>query len=152
TFQDQYFRSGFKLLTDPIIANNHDAFLVDAGFQRQFRELRDKLGTVEYYMIDDPQPGFLLVDARGERQVLLIFSAQTLAEHAERLGTIGAPAELQAAVVAGERLPVFDIQDQNLSVADRRIRDWRRHYQPGLSLQTQRRFHVTLVSSELLPA
>lgn len=150
-FQDQYFRTSFKLITDPIIANNHDAFLVDAGFQKFFEEIRRKLNCVEYYMIDDPCTGYLMVDHAGERRCLLIFTEEAVAEHCQALEDMGAPQELLKSVRRGELLPVFDDQDEKLNAEDPRIKDWRTHYYPGMRIDSHSKFHVTIVSDELLP-
>src|SRR5690606_34491411 len=150
-FQDQYFRTSFKLITDPIIANNHDAFLVDGAFQKFFEEIRRKLNCVEYYMIDDPRTGYLMVDGAGRRRCLLIFTEQALSEHCEILEDIGAPRELREGVAKGELLPAFDDQDESLSATDSTVADWRNHYFPGMRVDASSPFFVTIVSDELLP-
>src|SRR5688572_8198408 len=47
SFQDQYFRRSFKLITDPILANNVDAFLINKEFQAYFEDLRKQTNCVE---------------------------------------------------------------------------------------------------------
>ncbi|MEX2366695.1 MAG: response regulator [Pseudohongiellaceae bacterium] len=123
-FQDQYFRTSFKLITDPIIANNHDAFLVDAQFQKFFAEIRDRLGCVEYYMIDDPHTGFLMVDDQGKCRTLLIYTEQHLAEHCQALKDTGAAEALVSKVSKGELLPGFYTQNAELEEGDYRIVHW----------------------------
>lgn len=150
-FQDQYFRTSFKLITDPIIANNHDAFLVDAKFQEFFEELRRKLNCAEYYMIDDPRAGYLMVDSAGERRCLLIYTEQALREHCALLEEIGASGVLRERVARGELLPVFGEQEDAFSASDPRIADWRNHYFPGMRVDSRSPFFVTIVSDELLP-
>lgn len=151
TFQDQYFRTSFKLITDPIIANNHDAFLVDQPFQKFFEEIRGKLHCTEYYMIDDPRIGYLMVDEAGARRCLLIFTEESLAEHCQTLAGMGAPGELVSAVRRGDILPAFDDQDERLNADDPRILDWRSHYYPGIRIGAGSGFHVTIVPDDILP-
>ncbi len=150
TFQEQYFSGSFKLITDPIIANNHDGFLVDAGFQHYFQELREQLDCVEYYMIDNPHNGFLLMDSDGKRQCLLIYTAEALEEHAEMLAEAGAPMELQAKVKAGELLPDYNGQEHPLAPGDKRLVDWRQRYHPTRRLNTYRTFYTALVPTSVL--
>lgn len=150
-FQDQYFNSSFKLITDPIIANNHDAFLVDAAFQKFFKEVREKLNCVEYYMIDEPHSGFLMVDSKGERRCLLIYTDKTLAEHYQLLSAMKAPSELLQKVQTGELLPGFDDTDENINISDPRICEWEKHYFPGITINSEKKFYATIVSAELLP-
>ena len=85
------FTAPFKLITDPIIANNNDAFLVNRDFQRFFDELRRQLGCVEYYMLDVPHSGFLMLDALGKRQCLLIYTEEALKDHHQVLRELEAP-------------------------------------------------------------
>lgn len=149
TFQDQYFRTSFKLITDPIIANNHDAFLVDAGFQKFFEDIRRRLDCYEYYMIDNPHTGFLMIDFKGERRCMLIFTEQALQDHCRLLEEIGAPAELRRKVETGELLPCFD--EDSLHAGDPRITKWRHHYQEGMKVDSTSSFHVALMSDDILP-
>lgn len=150
-FQDQYFRSAFKLLTDPIIANNHEAFLVDAGFQRYFEEIRRKLNCVEYYMIDSPHAGFLLVDSAGERRCLLVYTEEARLSHLALLEELQAPAELRKRVRDKELLPAFDDQDETLAAGDARLNDWPSFYYPAMPIHSGKGYHVTIVSDLVLP-
>ena len=118
SFQDQYFRNSFKLITDPIIANNRDAFLVDTDFQDFFHKLREKYQCVEYYMIDTPRPGFLLIDKKGNRKCLLIFNRSALLAHAEILKDAKAPAELKSKVSRGELVPGFAMPESDIIPED----------------------------------
>lgn len=152
TFQEQYFKTSFKLVTDPIIANNLDAFLVDAKFQEFFQDLRNKLNCVEYYMIDAPHSGFLMVDAKGQRRCLLIHTQQSLTEHSENLTEMGAPSELIAKVKSGELVPGFDDQDENLNLNHPAIQDWQHHYYPGIRIQSTVNYCVTIVPDTILPS
>jgi len=151
SFRDQYFRSSFKLITDPIVANNHDAFLADADFQEFFASLRNKTGCVEYYMIDHPHTGFLMVDARGKRQCLLLYSDAALLEHAEKLKQINAPAALINAVGNGERVPTFNFQDDEHTESHPYILDWENFYQPGVRTGSRKNFNAIVIEADFLP-
>ncbi|MDT8398666.1 MAG: response regulator [Pseudomonadales bacterium] len=149
-FQEQYFSSSYKLITDPILANNHDAFLIDADFQTFFKELRAKLQCVEYYMIDTPHAGFLMVDAKGEKSCLLVYTPDALATHYQALSRAKAPASLLRAVRDGKLLPSFDDQDSFSGAQDPRIRAWKDSYFPGYTIAAGRTFHTTIIPDEHL--
>jgi len=151
SFQDQYFRSSFKLITDPIIANNHDAFLVNRDFQQFFADLRRQLNCVEYYMLDTPHSGFLLVDPGGKRQCLLIYTQEALTEHYHQLCQLNAPDELLRQVGTGALLPGFDVQATALTPDHPNLADWKRHYYPGRRIASAAMtYHTTLTGDELL--
>lgn len=149
-FQDQYFRNSFKLITDPILANNHEAFLVNAEFQRFFHALREKRDIVEYYMTDIPYAGFLLVSGEGERYYLLIHTEQDLARHISALEAADAPASLLEQVRKGERLPDYDDQQEGLDLARDILPDWDSHYHPGFIIGAGPRYFTTMVPAEYL--
>lgn len=151
SFANQYFRSSFKLITDPIVANNHDNFLADAYFQEYFAELRHKTDCVEYYMIDFPHHGYLMVDSFGKRRCLLIYNEETLQEHVRLLETIKAPAQLIREVKSGENLPIFDEQDESLNADHPCIRNWQQCYHPAVKIQSARNLYATLVKDDDLP-
>jgi len=150
-FADQYYRSSFKLITDPIIAANHDSFLADARFQEYFEELRRKTDCAEYYMIDYPHHGYLMVDSCGKRRCLLIYSENALKEHVERLEQIRAPAQLIRELKNGENLPIFDEQDETLGPDHPCIRNWQVCYHPAVKIHSARNLYATLVTDNDLP-
>lgn len=147
-FQDQYFRNSFKLITDPILANNHDAFLVDASFQQFFNELREKLDIAEYYMVDSPHAGFLLVTADGIQKYLLIYTQEDLDKHLALLRHLEAPQALLDAVQAGEVLPDFDDQQEDLDIATRILPQWQDHYFPSYRISSKVNYFATLLEGE----
>lgn len=149
-FQDQYFRSSFKLITDPILANNHEAFLVDVEFQRFFTALREKLQVVEYYMIDAPHAGFLLMDANGHRQYLLIYTSEDLSRHIALLEEKGAPEELLNSLKAGELLPDYDDQLEGLDFGKSIFPHWQDHYHEAITVRSRITYLSTLVPASLI--
>ena len=150
-FSEQYFRSSYKLITDPIIANNHDAFLVDARFQEYFRDIRLKTDCVEYYMIDHPQAGYLMLDAHGKRRVMLIYSEKALANHAQHLKEMNASENLIREVSRGESIPTFDVMDEGLNADHSFIKISEKHYHAGIKVSSVKNYFVTLLSEENLP-
>ena len=151
SFQNQYFRSSYKLITDPIIANNHDAFLVNKEFQDFFEELRKQLGCIEYYMLDVPHSGFLMLNAEGKRQCLLIYTQEALTQHYQLLQQLQAPADLVRQVGSGLLLPGYDAQAAQLSLQHEAIQRWDQFYFPARKIGTTRYF-TTIVDDEFLPA
>jgi len=152
SFQDQYFRSSFKLLTDPIITNNRDGFLTSPEFQEFFAELRKTTGCVEYYMLDTPHSGYLMLDAAGERRCLLVYSQHAVEEHLEQLQAISAPSELIAAVKSGQLLPVFDTQAVPITNTHPFIAEWQDHYYPAQRINARLPYYTTITDDIMLPA
>ncbi|MDC0598273.1 response regulator [Gammaproteobacteria bacterium] len=151
-FQDQYFRSSFKLITDPIIANNLDAFLVDAEFQNFFDDLRQKLDCAEYYMIDFPHSGFLMISSTGKRHCLLIHTEASLAEHHKSLVKMNAPKELADQVMTGSLIPGFNTLEDGLNTSHENIKNWQEAYYPGIRIDSPKKFYATIISDKLLPS
>ena len=150
-FQDQYFRYSFKLLTDPLLATNEDAFLINREFQEYFLNLRSELGVVEYYMIESPHTGFLLVDSKGKTQCLLIFTKETLAEHHQLLKEMKAPATLIKQVGAGNLVPIYSTLEAKLSRQSAYIEDWQSHYGQAHEVRSATRtYYTTLCSPDAL--
>jgi hypothetical protein len=152
TFQDQYFRSSYKLITDPIIANNHDAFLVNRDFQQFFEKLRKQLACVEYYMLDVPHSGFLMVDAEGRRKCLLIYTREAVAEHHQLLQQLDAPAELLEEVRTGQLLPGYDVQAASPALQQEALANWKLFYFPARMVTSPAKtWYTTITGDEFLP-
>lgn len=137
SFQDQYFRRSFKLITDPILANNVDAFLINKEFQAYFEDLRKQLNTVEYYMIDAPHSGFLLVDGNGQSQCLLVFTQQALDEHLDHLTKVKAPKTLQDEVRNGNLVPNFNPSSPPATLERSASGDWTKLYSAARKVPSQ---------------
>jgi len=148
-FQDQYFRNSFKLITDPIIANNRDAFLVDAEFHDFFLILREKYQCIEYYMIDTPRPGFLMIDNKGNKKCLLIFNHASMLAHIETLKQIKAPSELIKKLSRNELIPGFTIEEGDQPLAYY-IDDWQTHYFPAMSVDDSVNYIAGLIPADHL--
>lgn len=151
TFQDQYFRSGFKLITDPIIANNTDGYLLSSEFQEFFNELHKQLDCIEYYMLDVPHSGFLMIDAEGKRHCLLIYTEEALEEHLLQLQMIGAPEKLLAQVRSRQAIPVYDVASVQLSLKHPVISHWDDYYFPAKKIVSKTNYYTTITDDSLLP-
>jgi CheY-like chemotaxis protein len=149
TFQDQYFKSSFKLICDPIIANNRDGFLVDKSFQDFFQNFRSKFNYVEYYMIDTPSPGFLVIDDKGNKGNLLIYTEQTISSHIEALKELKAPDILIKKVSTKELLPGFSFEDEGNKQRHEKLYDWEANYYPVINTGSSK-YYSTLVPANQL--
>jgi FixJ family two-component response regulator len=151
-FQDQYFRNSFKLLTDPLLATNEDAFLINREFQEYFAQLREQIGCVEYYMIESPHTGFLLVNNKGKAHCLLIYTQETLAEHHQLLKDLKAPPELIKDVGAGLRIPTYNTIESEISRDSPYLQDWRKHYAVAREIRSPTHtYYTTLCGVDALP-
>ena len=150
-FQDQYFRNSFKLITDPIVASNHDNFLTDAAFQNAFTLFRYENGIAEYYLIDNPGSGYVLVDNEGCRSCLLVFTETMLQQHASDLENSQAPDYLVDAVRRGDLLPAYNWQDEELKDLQPYISQWEEHYARSFSGVGSDNYITALLTDEQLP-
>ncbi|PCJ43412.1 MAG: hypothetical protein COA71_00635 [SAR86 cluster bacterium] len=144
SYQDQYFKNSFKLISDPIIANNRDAFLVDKKFQDFFSNFRKKHNYVEYYMIDTPAPGFLVIDDKGNQNNLLIFTDEAISSHLTVLKKINAPEILIKKVSSKELLPSFSFNDGNDEKHQDKVKHWENHYYPAVHISDSSNYFLAL--------
>lgn len=151
TFEDQYFKKSFKLITDPLIANNHDSFLTNADFQKYFRELRAKTHCVEYYLIESPHSGYLMVHRYGKKRILLIYTATEIQHHCNQLRVANAPESLLTPVAAGDYLPIFDVRNQDETANTLYLENWEKYYLPAVRIEGSKHYYVTSLSDEDLP-
>lgn len=128
SLQHQYFSRSFKLLTDPVVANSQSRFLTNPEFIEFFNILRTEHGIVEYYLIDMPYSGFLLLDVKGLVSLVMIMSHTALLEHLRQCQARGAPKELLAALEEGVMLPLFNIGNDGEHMNEGFFKQWRTHY------------------------
>jgi CheY-like chemotaxis protein len=150
SFQDLYFKSSFKLISDPIIANNRDAFLVDKAFQDFFHDFRTKHNYVEYYMIDTPVPGFLVVDDKGNSGNLLIYTDEALSSHIAMLKELKAPEILITKVAAKELIPGFSFNEEDNDQHQEKLNDWENYYHTPIHISESANYFLTLVPAKQL--
>ncbi len=75
--------------------------------------LREKIGYSEYYIIENPANGFLLLDSKGLQRLLLIYTNENLKAHVLQLNSLSAPNELITKVERAELLQGFSINDED---------------------------------------
>jgi FixJ family two-component response regulator len=128
SLQHQYFSRTFKLLSDPVIANSQSRFVTNPEFIEFFNILRTEHGIVEYYLIDMPYSGFLLLDDRGLVSLLLIMPQTALLEHIRQCRARMAPKELLDALEEGAMIPLFNISNEGEHLNENFFAQWRKHY------------------------
>lgn len=147
-FHDQYFRSSFKLVTDQILTGNHDGFLTCPAFQSWFSGIRRKLGIVEYYLTDEPCPGFLLANARGDCHAMLIHTDESLREHRNRIAQLNAPPSLLECLDQHAVVPLRDDIQDSLEPGSESLANWQQHYVAATSIASSTRYHVATTAVE----
>jgi len=150
-FSEQYFRSSYKLITDPIIASHHDTFLTDAKFQEYFYDLRLKTQCMEYYMIDHPHTGYLMVDRKGRKRGLIVYREEALSEHIADLKQWRAPAKLINEVIQKNLIPTFNGSEEDLNAEHPFIKQWERCYHPAIKIKSTKNYFVAMLTEEDLP-
>ena len=150
-FSEQYFRSSYKLITDPIIASHHDTFLTDAKFQEYFYDLRLKTQCMEYYMIDHPHTGYLMVDRKGRKRGLIVYREDALSEHIADLKQWEAPANLINEVIQKNLIPAFNGSEEVLNAEHPFIKQWERYYHPAIKIKSAKNYFVAMLTEEDLP-
>ena len=150
-FSEQYFRSSYKLITDPIIASHHDTFLTDAKFQEYFYDLRLKTQCIEYYMIDHPHTGYLMVDRKGRKRGLIVYREEALSEHIADLKQWRAPAKLINEVIQKNLIPTFNGSEEDLNAEHPFIKQWERYYHPAIKIKSTKNYFVAMLTEEDLP-
>ena len=150
-FSEQYFRSSYKLITDPIIASHHDTFLTDAKFQEYFYDLRLKTQCMEYYMIDHPHTGYLMVDRKGRKRGLIVYREEALSEHIADLKQWRAPAKLINEVIQKNLIPTFNGSEEDLNAEHPFIKQWERYYHPAIKIKSAKNYFVAMLTEEDLP-
>jgi CheY-like chemotaxis protein len=150
-FSEQYFRSSYKLITDPIIASHHDTFLTDAKFQEYFYDLRLKTQCMEYYMIDHPHTGYLMVDRKGRKRGLIVYREEALSEHIADLKQWRAPAKLINEVIQKNLIPTFNGSEEDLNAEHPFIKQWEHYYHPAIKIKSTKNYFVAMLTEEDLP-
>jgi len=150
-FSEQYFRSSYKLITDPIIASHHDTFLTDAKFQEYFYDLRLKTQCMEYYMINHPHTGYLMVDRKGRKRGLIVYREDALSEHIADLKQWKAPANLINEVIQKNLIPAFNGSEEVLNAEHPFIKQWERYYHPAIKIKSAKNYFVAMLTEEDLP-
>lgn len=103
--KQKYFVEVSAGIQGTLIVKSPD-FLYDNAFIDYFSSLTKKLGTVEYYYVEDPQ-GILLVDESGNLTRLVVYSAHELESMLFELHSLTSDRTILKKVRAGKLLPCF---------------------------------------------
>ncbi len=143
--QQQFFSRSFKLITDPVIANSQCRFINNAEFIAYFNALRQSRKIVEYYLIDEPYSGFLLLDAKGRVSVLLIMPQLRLAEHLALCNKWGVPQGLSDALQQGTMIPLFNAVAEDAQWQAMIRQDWRKYYAPATRVSPETPYYCAVL-------
>ncbi|MDX1490880.1 MAG: response regulator [Pseudohongiellaceae bacterium] len=126
--QQHYFSRTFKLITDPVIANNQSRFINNPDFVNFFRDILLRDNIAEYYLIDEPYTGFFMLNENGTPSILLIMSAIQLENHISACIDVGAQESLIKALKAGELIPLFKSAESDAQLEANVQEGWQEHY------------------------
>lgn len=148
TLQQHYFSKSFKLITDPVIANSQSRFINNPDFIAYFNTVRKQHKFIEYYLIDEPYSGFVLLNHKGELAILLIMTAPRLEEHIRQCSNVGAPPQLLEALRKGTLLPLFNVSDDNEHIKGILTKDWKKYYSPAHKICEQAPYYFALIQHD----
>jgi CheY-like chemotaxis protein len=103
--QEAYFRDIGKMLSDALSVEAY-IFLRDPLFAERFRQIRESLGIVEYYLCCKPD-GILMLDAVGTPHLLIVQTEETVQTNYEIAYDQAAPEEMLTALRSGKMVPYF---------------------------------------------
>jgi len=103
--QDLYFGQFERLLSDALSVGS-PRFLHDIKFAQRFRQIRQALGIVEYYLVCLPD-GMLMFDASGASYLMIVRSEQNLIDDYHIAEDQAAPQELLDAMRKRKVIPYF---------------------------------------------
>lgn len=146
--QQHYFSKSFKLITDPVIANSQSRFINNPDFIAYFNSLRNKYKFVEYYLIDEPYSGFVLLNDKGGIAILLILTEAHRQEHLKQCKVLGAPTPLLDALTEGKLVPLFNIADDDKQISKLLTKDWRNYYAPSHKIAAEVPYYCALLQHE----
>jgi FixJ family two-component response regulator len=145
--QQHYFSRTFKLITDPVIANNQSRFINNPDFVNYFRDILLRDNIAEYYLIDEPYSGFFMLNDRGEISVLLILPEAQLEQHAKNCAAADAPPALNQALSAGQLMPLFNISNADESPDTSVLAQWQKYYIVGKKISDKAPYYCAVLRS-----
>lgn len=137
-----YFFQVERMLSDALAVGTH-AFLRDPAFAARFREIRDRLGIVEYYLSCMPD-GMLMLDAAGTPWLLIVQTEEMMQGHYEIAHDQAAPDELLAALRSGKVIPYFWQTAGSYSPV---YEDWRACLHPATEFRGENWYLYALVKN-----
>lgn len=147
--QQHYFSRTFKLITDPVIANNQSRFINNPEFVNYFREILAKRKISEYYLIDEPYSGFFLLDEKGTVSILLVLPESRLRNHAQQCVEAKAPQELIDTLNKGAMMPLFNVSNENEKVESTILGNWKKYYVPAERISDRAPYYCALLPAEM---
>lgn len=138
--QQAYFLQVERTLADALAVGTH-AFLRDPAFAGRFREIRERLGIVEYYLACMPD-GMLMLDAAGTPWLLIVQTADMMRANCEIASDQTAPTELLDALRGGKAVPYFWRTQGDYSPS---YEDWRACLHPATEFRGDDRYLYALV-------
>jgi CheY-like chemotaxis protein len=148
TLQQHYFNRSFKLISDPIIASGRSRFITNPQFIQYFNGIREQNSITEYYLLDEPYSGFLLLDTKGELSLLLILAEEKMQNHIEKSRSNGAPPQLLQHLQDGTMIPLFNVAEGNEEPETHRHSDWQPHHTASQKIAPGAPYYAALITGE----
>lgn len=146
--QQHYFSRAFKLITDPVIANNQSRFVTNPEFVSYFREVLEGHQIVEYYLLDEPYSGFFLLDGKGNMSVMLVLPEARLQNHLEQCRALLAPQDLVDALSEGKVIPLFNVSNNHEKVNANILSNWKKYYTAAHKVSDVAPYYCAVLASE----
>jgi CheY-like chemotaxis protein len=142
----------FKRIAEPlasVLGLEATRFIADPACEELFAAERHARNVVEHYVMAEP-PGILMVSATGEITVLVVYSDQDMAAHAEVAMAEDAPVDLIRALAARLVVPTFPTPS---GMYEKSLEEsWRNHVWPARQLQGRERWYHASVTDKATAA
>lgn len=148
TLQQHYFSKSFKLITDPVIANRQCRFINNPDFISYFNAVRKRMRIVEYYLIDEPYSGFVMLNEEGALSILLIMPQDRLHENLQQCQRLGLDQTLCEHINKGEMIPLFNIADDDAHLRELLQTDWKKYYTPAHWVSPESGYYCAVLEQE----
>ena len=145
TLQQHYFSKSFKLITDPVIANSQCRFINNPDFIDYFNAVRQRHKIIEYYLIDEPYSGFLMLNEEGQLFILLITTQERLRENLLQCQRLSVDKALCEHINKGEVMPLFNIADDDEHIQALLKTDWQKYYTPAHRVSPESAYYCSLL-------
>ncbi len=146
--QQHYFSKSFKLITDPVVANSQSRFINDAEFIDYFNKIRNERKILEYYLLDEPYAGFLMLDEQGIASLLLILPEDELLENLKQCEAANAPKELISQLQERKVIPLFHCADNDSLVSQLSDDNWQNYYTKATQVSNNSPFFCATLENE----
>jgi len=150
TLQQHYFNRSFKLISDPIIASGRSRFITNPFFIQYFNQIREQNSITEYYLIDEPYSGFLLLNMKGEVSLLLILAEEKMQNYIEKSKSHGAAPELMQHLQKGTMIPLFNVAEGNENPELHQAADWQSQHASSQKLSPAAPYYAALITGKNL--